>query len=575
MRFSANLSLWILLAVFINGLVAGASPADEVGASVTGLFETDEFTLVKFQAICSACQDNGHSSLPLELKVYKSRDACDGTGIYLNGKDLAHTWNGNAGHGSGTIKSSSNPNTVLSANWESTCRPAPCRDSEECLAQFLTVHIEQLGQVHLEPKVSFRIFLQENLEPVIRDISSPPWTLIQLSYMKNWQELIDMDCIDQSDAATSQESQPAESIEVLWNHLQDLKIKAHRLHEMIEKEEHKVRKMLQQTCPTVAASEWGDCTTLGCKVKISLSKVPSLLRQMQYKFGPLPSSLPEFYCGQCPHHSICAQSSPNPNSTVSNGGHYSSESESSNSEPASTTPIADSAYDAKTTNHLIFHSGHEFFDLPIIAAGVVLIGSISILTFIIYQNSFYCRRRRADRAARREERQTRRAYRSAARRLRWQQWWEGLTTRGLIPRPHRIHHNHNTNDVAGDDNTQLNDFGLPAVEFADPTQQSDHEPSHAPPSEPGVMQAEIWGFRQALEYVGELVRNPAQGFEAAHARANDADHEIADLLNKQRREPLTVASSTAGLSTLLSSRTSMMSLDTLETAETAPPSYHP
>ncbi|OJJ58916.1 hypothetical protein ASPSYDRAFT_984076 [Aspergillus sydowii CBS 593.65] len=73
-------------------------------------------------------------------------------------------------------------------------------------------------------------------------------------------------------------------------------------------------------------------------------------------------------------------------------------------------------------------------DLFIFGAVAITITSIVLLTFLICRNTIYCRRRRADRAARREERRTRRAYKFAARRLRWRKWWNTFRgTTALLP----------------------------------------------------------------------------------------------------------------------------------------------
>lgn len=98
------------------------------------------------------------------------------------------------------------------------------------------------------------------------------------------------------------------------------------------------------------------------------------------------------------------------------------------------------------------------------------------------------------------------------------------------------------------------------------------------------MQAEIWGFRQALDYVRELVQSPSQDSERAESHSMSTDRDIVELLNRRRTKlPSTVASSTAGLSTAISIGTtnSLLSLemgssatvDTLESAD-PPPSYH-
>lgn len=96
------------------------------------------------------------------------------------------------------------------------------------------------------------------------------------------------------------------------------------------------------------------------------------------------------------------------------------------------------------------------------------------------------------------------------------------------------------------------------------------------------MQAELQDFRQALEYVGELVRQPSRNPEETHPSRKEINPKVAGHLDVRSKTPNTIASSMASLSTLISLTRSLMSLDTtssmtvdtLETIVTGPPSYH-
>ncbi|KAF7121682.1 hypothetical protein CNMCM5793_009154 [Aspergillus hiratsukae] len=194
---------------------------------------------------------------------------------------------------------------------------------------------------------------------------------------------------------------------------------------------------------------------------------------------------------------------------------------------------------------------------------VILVGTLILITFIICRNTTYCRRKQADRAARREERRTRRAYKSAARllqRRQWWPWWEGWGTGRQTP-------------------ARVN-YDLPLL--AQPGQGRDYGTDVDLGQEPHAIRNEILGFRQTLVYVGQLVRNPRWDLEGASPSHSDSDREIAQIYTRRKKQ--SAPPSTAGISTVISletnsllsfDMTSSMTLDTLETLDTAPPSYHP
>lgn len=190
----------------------------------------------------------------------------------------------------------------------------------------------------------------------------------------------------------------------------------------------------------------------------------------------------------------------------------------------------------------------------------ILVGTLILITFIICRNTTYCRRKQADRAARREERQTRRAYKSAARRLQRRQWWEGWGS-------------------GRHTSTRLT-YDLPLL--AQPGQGRDYGTESELDQEPHGIRNEILDFRQTLVYVGRLVRKPKWNLEGASPSHSDSDREIAQIYT--RRKNHSAAQSIAAISTVISletnsllsfDTTSSMTLDTLETLGTAPPSYHP
>lgn len=151
--------------------------------------------------------------------------------------------------------------------------------------------------------------------------------------------------------------------------------------------------------------------------------------------------------------------------------------------------------------------------------------------------------------------------RTCSRRLRWRQWWERNSHLPVSTSPP--------------------DYNMSIIEQPEHSHLSGTQ--FDSPSESGVMQAEIRGLRQALAYVRELVHIRSADWErnGPYSPRIISNHETADLPGRSAH---TDASSTAGLSTVLSTGTSSLlsldspssvTVDTLESAgTTAPPSYH-
>ncbi|CRG88974.1 hypothetical protein PISL3812_06009 [Talaromyces islandicus] len=201
-----------------------------------------------------------------------------------------------------------------------------------------------------------------------------------------------------------------------------------------------------------------------------------------------------------------------------------------------------------------------------------LIILVIILAFRTIRRSTAFRRRRRDIASRHEERRARRAYKNAARRLRWRQWWEGnrsnSDTRGIRsshllaelqhpttnnhPSDHYSSHHgdHRYDDVHNDNRDDYDSSSFEDVEDA---------------RGGGMMQAEILGLRRVLEYVGELVGNESSSVtrRSNRSRSRSRPPPRYDELHHSPRA-----------STMFSLDTgSLVTLDTTD-SETAPPSYH-
>ena len=152
-----------------------------------------------------------------------------------------------------------------------------------------------------------------------------------------------------------------------------------------------------------------------------------------------------------------------------------------------------------------------------------------------------------DRAARREERRNRTAYRIAARRHRWRQWWNGqFRQRTHIP-DHESQHS--LTQVAGEEEGRAS--------------SADSSPARGG----GAMHAEITSLRRVLEFVGELVRRDDFHVDS---RPGQRQHQqgIAEPAAASYSITATAPSSTAPLTTIGSPRTSTILSDDTDSSVT-------
>ncbi|KAL3489906.1 hypothetical protein BJX62DRAFT_208239 [Aspergillus germanicus] len=572
-----------LLAIPFNSFIVSATQTGEVGSSVSSIFETNEYTTVRFEAQCLGCQVTPYVTLPFELKVHKTHIACDTTGIYLNGDHLIHDWNGNSGHGSGPISPlSAEIKPSLTASWESVCTSIPCDDLDGCMAQVLTVQLEQIDEHVLGNDVRFSITLAEDQKPDIKSLCNHPWHIFEPPYAGNEGELID--CPDYEIYHTN----PAEeSLESLYNTLHDLQYEAREIQQQIQYQKRIIREKLAAGCLSNSnTTTWETCTTVSCKVRYTFSLIPTFIRQMRYRFGPLPYAIPDSLCTKDSITNVTTSLNKTTNTTT--------------------------AHQTASSNYIsIIDHQISLITLPALLILSLLLTIPILIALLICHKATCCLRRRADRAARREERRTRAAYKSAARRLRWRQWLESWRLPFLnFATTTNYAQVHDLSPIlgAGDGDSEASGETRPRT--------GDDETSGS--TNNNILATEILTFRQALEYVGDLIRVPMStpnqerdlesGYPLQDPGAGaDVDTDIGPGIGHNGRRDASragrrsrAASSVAGLSTVVSLRTVTMSIPDTETetdvdldgiggiaasescvtldtllSETPPPSYHP
>ena len=450
----------------------------------------------------------------------------------------------------------------LSANWQSLCISPSPNSPERYRIQLLSVHINSASDSFAGNDVGFTASFTRGGSPEILRLHTLPVNVSgdDLS-MDSWRDPEEAEPLESKpNKQYTNKFKFVDDIEWRLTELESLKAKADQLRQHIKEEQSAIRKMLlQQDCLDLR-SKWKECKNMRCKFEASLQKVPDLFRQIRYRFGPLPSSLQKPTCAGCQKDDIC---------NLSHSQHHSQHQPHQSPQSSSQAAVSDnenSSLNSRLLDSLSRHIGtipslklrsdHQIKHFFRIAAIILLVGALATFIFKVCRNTTCCRRRRAERAARREERRARRAYRSAARRLRWRQWWEGTSYR-----PTQITPDHD-----------LEEFD------PDQSQQADSESSGF--LEQGTMQSEIQRLRRVFEYVGGLVLNEDRDLEESRIPLTYGRHEVTELPANSNSAPSSMAALTTTVysprsSSLMTLDTpSSITLDTLEGADTDPPSYY-
>ncbi|KAL1883686.1 hypothetical protein Plec18167_002693 [Paecilomyces lecythidis] len=582
MRCLAKAAVFLLGPAVVNALaapppsnVAADDSATDAGSQAAPvlLWRNDRNAIVRFGALYQGSVAAGNNGLLLEFNAGLASEPCEEENVFLNGQELLHTWDGNAGHGSGTINTLPFDNAIsapLSANWESLCIPPQTDSPDNRTVQLLTVKINSIGEEHVEDEtVGFTAsFVQTDVPEILRlethslNISSNDMAL------DAWRDPFESQRLEnQPNVIEVGDDKLEKQIEREMKKLQDLKTQAVEIKKQIAEEEERIRQLLRQDCRPLM-SKWKQCRSIGCMIKVSLQTVPEMIQQLRYQFAPLPTSM----SGKLAP--ICSQDGgPDPlptrpdqglpiqgNQTNATTDYVPNDGTRTPVIPSPNMPFPDASDPEKPSpgSDLSLHDKIRAFARS--CSIILLVATLSTLVFRLCRDSMTCRRRRADLAARREERRARRAYRAAARRYRWRQWWEGRTGQC---RP------------------------TAASEELDPAEDAEQGQainliSHREPEE-GAMQAEILGLRRVFEFVGELIRNDDDQDQNRRPR-RQSRYEIEELPRSGSLSRNSAPSSTAGLTTTMNSprTSSLMSLDTvssvtletLDTLESEPPGYY-
>ncbi|KAH8705759.1 hypothetical protein BGW36DRAFT_17863 [Talaromyces proteolyticus] len=570
--------------------------------------------VVQFQTPCAGCESK---YLPIKLGTASNNGVCENVTVSVNGRELKHQWDGKSASGSGTIPVSSShyEETELLASWQSICLTAPLDALSGRDAHILTLVLNN-GTSSSQDNVGFTISFTFVEQIEILRVSNFP---IQLSdeEWETWSRP------QNAGASTTEQNTSPEQvkpeldsmkieveIETELQKLQYLRYQSEVIQHLINSQEEKIHELLRQDC-TSLFTQWKQCNTLACYFESSWKSVPEIYRSIKYRFGPLESQRLFPICPPPKAGDAYINDPPAPSAEIPSPTAPASASSQHTATPSTTSTflalpaITDIPPSLDIPHPLSEKHNDNFltFDIPLDSPTKTSLRSYAILALIILiltlvfrtlRRSTAFRRRRRDLASRREEQRTRRAYRNAARRLRWRQWWEGGGSDEVVgsgARAGREGPGARTGRETGRSSSLgrsvTSSHSLPDLDHPPNTAALQHSnndanpfPSHNTAEESGgIMHAEILGLRRVLEYVGELVetnndsnssRRTTTTRSRSHSRPppqyEDIDGQIAGVGSPRA-------------STMFSLETgSLVTLETLDTdtqgSEGAPPSYH-
>ncbi|ODH21042.1 hypothetical protein ACO22_05725 [Paracoccidioides brasiliensis] len=524
----------------------------------------DDITIeVKFTSVCDGCFDDHDLSYIFHLTISSTQSVCGESDVVLNNKKLELTWDGINGIGSGIFPSdmtNGSRNHQLLLNYQAFCISSPQDSLEEYTAQILAVTFYPTNYTNPNERTSgFAVSFNSAGKPQIFRLVASPIEISDEDTFDSW--LIPSDPFNVPISTCTAVTIFDGDLEKDLKNIHMLKAQVWKLQMEIKAKEQEIRKHLFRDC-VFMTSRLKQCASLSCFIKTSFKIVPDVFRFVRYQFGPLPSSISDSLCRPFPnsaHRSRTNQTSKQNATTFQLKPKDISSKKADRPDDNQLSPVfpTHEGAEPKLKHIPIFnYSPTTLTPAKLFIKDLAILLLVSSIIFLLAKhcrNSLFCRRRRVDLAARREERRTLTAYRIAARRHRWRQWWN--TRFGLYP-SFSSASSPSSRDV--EHSCQQQRLTGPAHHEGEGGNLLRHNTTTASNVGGGAIQAEILGFRRVLEFVGELVRpdgnndSNASTFLRQQVIGTGNQRDISFV----RRDSTTAPSSVAPLATIGSPRTS-------------------
>ncbi|KAF1850539.1 uncharacterized protein K460DRAFT_271359 [Cucurbitaria berberidis CBS 394.84] len=455
----------------------------EVARPDGGLLQLDlqqNYAQATFSVPCHGCLGHDHTdqndeSLTLSFTSHSQDQPCGSSNITLNGVYLPQEWNGDFASGSGSYSGVTDLQQNewflqrdLDLEWKSACLHGHGETDEA--AQVLTVNIKAIDGRPLVTPSGFTISFKQQTSPpsLLRLERVPNPSASNKGVADSWREPPQTLRLALSNSTVEAETtEPtSHSLEDHIRELEALHAKVQELQQAISQKKKYIHKQLRKQAKNFT-EELNQCDSISCIVKTVAHKAHGAWRIVYIHFQPRQSSQdmgrPEEVFAQAHGHA----------SQIS-GGHLKAAS-------SSVLPLE------APTNELPPRPPKPS---PYIVALEITLGILCCGCLVaVIRHKCSSLRSRTERAAAREERLNVRAYRQAARRHAWRNWWRGNWARR--------------------DHERIVDYEEKRALILD--QESVLE---------DAMQEEIRQLRAAHDVVNDLVRDAEEGRAINHAPCN-------------------------------------------------------
>ncbi|KAF2870794.1 hypothetical protein BDV95DRAFT_496084 [Massariosphaeria phaeospora] len=402
----------------------------------------ESYAQATFSVPCAGCLGEGHTShddesLILSFKTDAIEQPCGTSNITLNGAHLPQEWTGDFASGSGSYagvthfqENAHSLQRSLDVEWESACLYNNQENSDA--AQVLTVKVKSVDGKLLDTPSGFTISFKQLSPPeLLRLERIPNPSASGKEQAESWRappshlRLVPaaVDAVQAEEHQTSDASTQS-SLEVNIRELRALQAEVQDLQKEIEDKKQYIKAHFKEEAKKFE-EELNECEGISCVVKGIANKANGAWKTIWIKIRP-----------DRHHHegssALMGHPDKDPYARVwRTGNKQAPQAESHKDLPLPPRPQA-SAYRPSPSPSVESSSSSEDAprrspqEYPVVIALEVLLGLLCC-GCLLKVVRHYCSslRSRTERAAAREERLNAQAYRRAARKLRWRNWWRG------------------------------------------------------------------------------------------------------------------------------------------------------
>ncbi|KAF2762239.1 hypothetical protein EJ05DRAFT_497099 [Pseudovirgaria hyperparasitica] len=391
---------------------------------------------------CLGIEDEDDDALLFDFQAFPSKEPCGVANVTVNGHSLTQAWNGTHALGAGSVHSfplsSLTPRHELGLSWHSSCvNESIANPHRAATAQVITVLLQSIDGKSIEQSSGFTISFKP-LFPLelLRLSSTPDFAATEPQYAQYWRDppahlrLTSRPSPDLPSSENEENPSSATNTDPVQE-LRRLEAEALRINELIEQQKSLIQALRQDESNTSVDAP--TCLGIKCTLNNIVSKAKDALEDIYMSIRIAP------FQGIRPHQVAFEDHKPSsellPSPTTDNTHHPSSTRSLTSADLLTSTSSTHSADDGQEWVPLLGDTPSDASgssNIDPLSITLKIVGAVTGLTciYICFRRSRCCNpRAQAERRAEQEERATQRAYRRAARKHRFQQWWAAWTGR--------------------------------------------------------------------------------------------------------------------------------------------------